>query len=187
MDAARLVVALALTLTLAMIAPRAGAVLPASPVGLEVMPSRVAEGEPVTLRLTTQGRGPSGPHDIYIVWARSERAAFLGPDGTWSQQPVPYRAGLTLTGEVRTTWARPWPPGEVPLALLVVPPGAPPLERAEWRFRPAMATLTVVPEARPPAPPWPELGVLALVAALACALVLMDGRAGGALPRSRSV
>lgn len=187
MDAARLLVALVLTLAVAMVTPRAEAVLPASPVGLEVTPSRVAEGGPVTLRLTARGRGAAGPHDIYIVWARSERAAFLAPDGTWSPRPVPYRAGLTLTGEVSATWPRPGPPGEVPLALLVVPPGAPPLERAEWRFRPAMATLTVVPATGPPAPPWSKVGVLALVATLACVLVLLDGRAGAALPRSRSV
>ena len=187
MPRARLLAALALALTVLTFAPRARAVLPAPPIDLEVTPSRVADGEAVTLRLVPRGRGPAGPYDIYIVWARSERAAFLAPDGLWSPRPVPYRASLTVTGELSATWPRPGPPGEVPLALLVLPPGAPPLDRAEWRFGPGVATLTVVPAASPADTPWLELVGLAVVALLACALVLLDGRAGGALSGSRSV
>ncbi len=67
------------------------------------------------------------------------------------------------------------------LALVVVRPGADPLDRAEWTHQPALATVRVTapPGARPPRP-WTTLAGLLLAAVAATALAW-----GRDLPRPR--
>jgi hypothetical protein len=70
----------------------------------------------------------------------------------------------------------PGPPGEIPLALVVLPPGGDPLARFAWTFRPVLAWIG----ARPPAPAVPldllRLAPLAAVTLLSCGIVLLAGR-----------
>ncbi|HEV8585315.1 MAG TPA: YfhO family protein [Methylomirabilota bacterium] len=151
--------------------PAAHAALPAPPFELAVAPSGVTEGDPVTLAVTPRA-ATGGPWDVYVLWLFSERAAFLGPDGAWAQQPVPWRARLAAGESARGVWRRAGPPAGVTLALVVVRPGADPLERLDWIFRPALARLVVAPApgAGPPRP-WGTLAVLGLAAVVAATLV----------------
>jgi hypothetical protein len=113
-----------------------------------------------------------GPWDVYVVWLFSERAAFLGPDGAWSPRPVPLRARLGAGEAARVTWSHAGPPADVTLALVVVRPGADPLDRLEWTFRPALAAVRVTPApGTGPPRPWPTLAGLLLAAVVATALV----------------
>jgi hypothetical protein len=149
----------------------AHAALPAPPFALEVTPSRVTEGDAVTLTVTPRA-ATGGPWDVYVVWLFSERAAFLGADGAWSQRPVPFRAGLAAGETARVVWRRAGPAADVTLALVVVRPGDDPLERLDWTFHPTLASVRVAgaPGAGPPRP-WGLLAVLALAAAVAAVLV----------------
>src|SRR5207244_8549890 len=70
---------------------RAEAALPAPPFVLTATPSSVTTGDTVEIGLRPRA-ATGGPWDVYVVWLFSERAAFLGPDGAWAQQPVPFRA-----------------------------------------------------------------------------------------------
>ena len=169
-------IALAVAVVLAVVlgAGAAEAALPPPPFALDVTPARVTAGAPVTLTLTPRG-GP-GAFDVYLMWALSPEAAFLTPEGAWSSGPVAFRAGLAATAEpVRVRWV-PGPPGDIPLALVVVPVGADPLERFAWMFRPVVVEVRAVPpDARAPA----DVGVLAPLAAvtlLSCGIVLLAGR-----------
>ena len=73
--------------------------------------------------------------DLYIMWALAPEAAFLTPEGVWSPRPVAFRAGMPAAGApISLRWA-PGPPGEIPLALVVVPRGGDPLARFAWTFR----------------------------------------------------
>lgn len=153
----------------------AEAALPAPPFALEVTPARVTAGQPVAVRLTPRG-GPAGEFDLYLMWALSPEAAFLTPEGVWSPRPVPFRARVPAAGPPITTRWVPGPPGEIPLALVVVPAGGDPLARFAWRFRPELARVS----APAPAPPAPldlaVLAPLAVVTLLACVLVVRAGR-----------
>jgi hypothetical protein len=164
----------ALLLALALAAGRAEAALPAPPFALDVSPQRVRAGEAVTLRITPLG-GP-GEFDLYLMWALSAEAAFLTPEGAWSPRPVAFRARVPAAGApVSVRWV-PGPPGDIPLALVVVAAGADPLARFAWPFRPVVVEIA----ARPPATGVPldaaALAPLALVTVLSCALVLLVGR-----------
>jgi hypothetical protein len=149
----------------------ADAALSAPPFILTATPSSVSAGDAVAIDVTPRATG-GGPWDVYVVWLFSERAAFLGPDGAWAPQPVPFRARLSAGEHVRGVWARAEPPAEVTLALVVVRPGADPLDRAEWTHRPALARVRVVAptQARPPRP-WSTLVGLLAAAVVATALV----------------
>jgi hypothetical protein len=110
------------------------------------------------------------------MWALVPEAAFLTPEGAWSPRPVAFRAGLAAEGPpVPVRWV-PGPPGDIPLALVVVPAGADPLDRFAWTFQP----LVVEIRAHPPAAGVPldvaALAPLAVVTLLSCALVLLAGR-----------
>jgi hypothetical protein len=112
------------------------------------------------------------------VWLFSERAAFLGPDGAWVPRPVPFRARLGAGETARGAWRHAGPPADVTLALVVVRPDADPLERLDWTFRPALASVRVAPAPGTGSPrPW------ATLAALALAAVVAAGLACAALPR----
>jgi hypothetical protein len=158
----------------------AEAVLPAPPFELTATPDAVVAGDTLALAVTPRAAS-GGPWDVYVVWLFSERAAFLGPDGVWAPRPVPFRARLGAGETARGVWTRAGPPAEVTLALLVVRPGIDPLDRLEWTFRPALATVRVAPamDAGPPRP-WVTLAGLGLAAVIALALVW-----GRDLPRLR--
>jgi hypothetical protein len=163
-----------LGLALALVAGRAEGALPAPPFALDVTPVRVTAGAPVTLTITPRG-GP-GTFDLYVMWALVPEAAFLTPEGAWSPRPVAFRAGLAAAGaSVQARWV-PAPPGAIPLALVVVPARADPLDRFAWRFRP----LVVEVHADAPGPGAAldavTLAPLALATLLSCALVLLAGR-----------
>src|SRR4030095_7742551 len=133
---------------------------------------RVGAGQPVRMQITP--RGDAGEFDVYLMWEGSEEAAFLTPQGAWSARPVAFRPRLPARGGPITFDWVPTPPGDVPLALVVMPPGADPLTRAAWTFRPLMTRVTV-DLAAPPAPAWTALAPLAGATLLACGLVALGG------------
>jgi hypothetical protein len=158
--------------------------LPECPFVLSVAPAEPRAGGNVTLTVTPR-RDATGTWDIYVVWLYSERAAFLGADGAWWPRPVAFHArlaaGQTATGE----WKNARPAGPVTLALLAVEPGADPLQRLQWRFRPSLAALTVVdPTAPTVSVPWATLAALSLAGLVAIALVLLVPPARGVRPSS---
>ena len=158
--------------TLLALAAVAEAALPAPPFTLDVIPSRVAAGQPVRVQITP--RGDEGEFDVYLMWEQSEEAAFLTPPGAWSPRPVAFRSRLPARGATVTFEWVPTPPGDVPLALVVVLPGADPLRRAAWTFRPLVTRVSVdLPPRAGPA--WTALAPLAGATLLACALVALGG------------
>ena len=149
------------------------AALPAPPFTLDVAPTRSGPGQPVRLQITP--RGGAGEFDVYVMWETSEEAAFLTPQGTWSPQPVPFRPRLPARGSPVTVQWIPNPPGDIPLALVVLRPGDDPLTRAAWTFRPTTTSVSVeVPAATPPVV-WSALAPLAGATLLACTLVALAG------------
>jgi hypothetical protein len=89
---------------------------------------------------------------------------------------VALRAAVPASGApLELRWA-PGPPGEIPLALVVVLRGGDPLDRFAWTFRPILTRI----EARAPGPGAPvepsRLVPLAVVILLSCGLVLAAGR-----------
>jgi hypothetical protein len=153
------------------------AALPESPFALSVTPADVPLGG--TVRLTVSPRGGVGAWDLYVVWLYAERAAFLDGDGAWRPRPVPFRAhvgaGQTVTGQ----WTHAAPAGPATLALLAVEPGADPLERLDWRFKPSLATLHVGAGARSGGDmPGATLAMVALAGLVAIAGVLLWPPAG---------
>jgi hypothetical protein len=166
-------VALLLT-TLLLAGTHAEAALPAPPFALDVSPARIAAGEAVFVRITPTG-GP-GDFDLYLMWALAPEAAFLTPEGAWSPRPVAFRAGVSATGAPITLRWVPSPPGEIPLALVVVPRGGDSLDRFAWEFRPVLAQLSARAPAPAAAQQWRVLAPLAIATLLACAVVLLGGR-----------
>jgi hypothetical protein len=155
-----------------MLAPTtAHAALPTPPFALTAAPSSVDAGDAVSIDVVPRAT-EGGPWDVYVIWLYAERAAFLGPDGAWTPQRVPFRARLAAGEPVRGAWLRAGPPGDATLALVVVRPGADPLDRAEWKYRPALANVHVAvpPAARPPRS-WTTLAGLLGVAVLATVLI----------------
>jgi hypothetical protein len=160
-------------LALALLVGRAEAALPLPPFTLDVTPTRVSAGEAVQLEITP--RGGSGQFDLYVMWALVPEAAFLTPDGAWSPRPVAFRARVPAAGSpLGLRWV-PGPPGEIPLALVVVPAGGDPLARFAWTFRPVLVRVT----ARPAAAAALEsraLAPLAVAILLSCGVVLLAGK-----------
>ena len=96
---------------------------------------------------------------------------FLGPDGTWAPRPVPFHARLAAGERARGAWNRAAPPADVTLALVIVRPGADPLDHAEWTHRPALAQVRVAaPSDARPSRPWTTLAGLFVAAVVATAL-----------------
>ncbi|MBI4635638.1 MAG: hypothetical protein HY727_04750 [Candidatus Rokubacteria bacterium] len=155
------------------------AALERPPFDFSVWPSRVREGEPVTIHLSARGRtgAAAAQYDVYLVWATSERAAFLSPQGAWSPEPVPYRSRVSpgRTAPVTSPW-RAGPPGEISLTMVVVPASAHPLIRSNWAFQPVLQWITVRPATPAGDLMKTVLGPLGLGAAAACLLVLLYGR-----------
>ena len=154
------------------LAALAEAALPAPPFTLDVTPARVGPGQPVRVQITP--RGDAGEFDVYLMWEQSEEAAFLTPAGAWSPRPVAFRARLPARGAPVTLQWIPTPPGDIPLALLVLRPGEDPMTRAAWTFRPVVTWVGVEPPAAPAAP-WSALAPLAGATLLACGLVALGG------------
>ena len=149
---------------------RTEAALPAPPFALTATPSSVLAGDTVEIGVTPRA-ATGGPWDVYVVWLFSERAAFLGPDGTWAPRPVPFHARLAAGERARGAWNRAAPPADVTLALVMVRPGADPLDRAEWTHRPALAQVRVAaPSDARPSRPWTTLAGLFVAAVAATAL-----------------
>lgn len=164
--------ALALLAVLSLAAPGEAA-LPAPPFTLDVTPTRIAAGESVVVRITPTGG--AGSFDLYLMWALAPEAAFLGPDGVWAPRPVAFRPAVAAAGAPITGRWTPNPPGEIPLALVVVPAGGDPMDRFAWVFRPVLVPLSVRVAAVPVPVPWRVLAPLAIGTLLVCALVLREG------------
>jgi hypothetical protein len=151
----------------------AEAALPAPPFSLEVTPSRVGPGQPVQLSITP--RGDVGEFDVYVMWEQSEEAAFLTPQGTWAPRPVAFRPRMPARGAAVTLPWIPNPPGDIPLALVVLRPGDDPMTRAAWSFRPVVTRVRVDAPAAASAESVRALAPLAGATVLACALVVLGG------------
>ena len=125
--------------------------LPAPPFDLEIAPARVSEGASATLEVAphvaraTESSAAAAKYDVYVMWAYSEEAAFLTPAGAWSPTPVPLVRDTTVQSAptIRATWNGARPVMDIPLAVLVVPAGADPLDRAQWSYRPVIRWLSV--------------------------------------------
>lgn len=121
--------------------------LPAPPFDLRISPARVSEGESATIQVAPASRSSAttGPHDIYVLWAYAEEAAFLTPEGAWAPAPVALSRDTTVNDApaLRVTWHGARPVMDIPLALLVVPAGTDPLDRARWTYRPVIRWLSV--------------------------------------------
>jgi hypothetical protein len=167
--------ALGLALLGIVLAPGAArAALPAPPFALDVAPTRVAAGEAVTLTITPSGG--AGEYDLYLMWALVPEAAFLTPAGAWSPQPVPFLARQGAGGQpFRARWT-PVPPGDIPLALVVVPAGGDPLARFDWRFRPVVTHLRVRLAGAGAPRDLAALGPVAALALVTSTLVLLAGK-----------
>jgi hypothetical protein len=147
----------------------AHAALPLPPFDLSVSPARVVEGESATITIRAVDEGTTGArYDIYLVWALSERAAFLKLDSMWSPTAVPYYRGVSPSEFARasTPWRTIRPSGHVPLAMVVVPAGVDPMDRARWTFRPVMRWVTVRPHGVSTAPLTNPLWAAAAAASL---------------------
>ena len=164
---------LALLALLAIAAP-GEATLPAPPFTLDVAPVRIDAGESVVLRITPTGG--AGSFDLYLMWALAPEAAFLGGDGAWAPRPTAFRAGVAASGAPISVRWTPTPPGEIPLALVVVPAGGDPMDRFAWVVRPVLTPLSVRVAASPVPVPWRVLAPLAIGTLLVCTFVLRGGR-----------
>jgi hypothetical protein len=170
--------AVVLVALLTLAAGAAEAALPAPPFRLTLSSASPAEGQPVTVRVEGTRDGRDGQrHDLYVVLASAEEAAFLTPDGAWAPRPVPYAASVSPSEPpIVRQWPRAWPPGRHALGMVVVAPSADPLDRSQWRYRPVIRWIDIAP-ARPDATP-PATGTLALLGvatAVAAGLVWWAG------------
>lgn len=164
--------------SLLLAAATADAALPPPPFAFDVTPTSVTAGQSVLVRITPQGG--RGEFDLYVMWALSPEAAFLTPDGAWSPQPVAFRARVAAAGgPISARWS-PAPPGEIPLALVVVPAGGDPMARFDWTFRPVLVRISAPAPAAPAPRDWGALAPVTIVTILACAVVMLADRRGRA-------
>jgi hypothetical protein len=150
----------------------ADAALPAPPFTLHVTPTRVGPGQPVRLQITP--RGEAGAFDVYVMWEQSEEAAFLTPQGTWAPHPAAFARLPARGAPVAMQWI-PNPPGDIPLALVVLRPGDDPMTRSAWSFRPVVTWVHVDTPAAASGAGCSALAPLAGATLLACALVVLGG------------
>ena len=154
------------------------AALPGPPFDLALSSTSLVEGQTITVRVSARPGGIGRErYDVYLQLASSEEAAFLTPEGVWAPRPVPYARAISTTDPpVVREWARVWPPGRHALGLVVVPASGDPLARPEWSYRPAIAWLRIAPlGGNDSGPPPAILGLLAVAAAVAVALVWWAG------------
>jgi hypothetical protein len=170
-----------LALATLLVATAAEAALPPAPFALSASPVALVEGAPLVVSIApVRGEAAGERFDLYVVLASVAQAAFLTPQGAWVAQPTPYAQGRTTAdGPLTRQWPKAWPSGRHALGLVVVPAGAEPLARADWRFRPSIAWIDVAPAAPGSTPA--DRGTLALLVlslAVAIALVWWAGRDG---------
>jgi hypothetical protein len=170
---------LVLAVLLALVATSADAALPAPPFELTLSSTALTEGEAVTVRVAAKpGSASDERHDVYLMLASVEEAAFLTPDGAWAPAPVPWaRALSTREAPVVRPWPRAWPAGRYAFGLVVVPVAANPLTRSEWRYRPGITWFDVRPLPPPGRAPAPaSLWLLGAATLAAVALVWWAGQ-----------
>ena len=164
---------------LALTATSAEAALSGPPFDLRLSSLALTEGGAVTVRVTPRpvARGDER-YDVYLLLASVEEAAFLTPEGTWARRSVPDVRGLSTTDSpVVRQWSNVWPSGRYALAMVVVPPSGDPLDRAEWRYRPAIVWFQIAPLRRGETrPPLATVGGLGIATATAIALVWWASR-----------
>jgi hypothetical protein len=177
------VIRLVLAALLLLVATSVEAALPAPPFDLALSSTSLREGDTVTVRVSARpGGAAQDRYDLYVLLASVEEAAFLTPEGTWAPRPVPYaRAVSTSDPPLVRQWPKVWPPGQYALGLVAVAPSGDPLDRAAWRYRPAIRWFQVAPlrpeRAAPVIRTWVLLGVAAVAAG---ALVWWAGAGLGA-------
>jgi hypothetical protein len=144
------IAAVALALCIAPTSTYAG--LPPPPFDFEISPARVPEGGSTTIEVAPATRSSvgTGTYDVYVMWAYSEEAAFLTPQGAWAPVPVALARNTTVQSAptLRVAWNGARPVMDIPLAVLVVPAGADPLDRARWTYRPVIRWLSVSARSR---------------------------------------
>jgi hypothetical protein len=170
---------LAVTLSIAPTSTHAR--LPPPPFDLQISPTRVSEGGSATIQVapTTRSSATAEKYDLYVMWAYSEEAAFLAPQGTWSPVAVALARDTTVHSAptLAVTWNGARPVMDIPLAVLVVPAGADPLDRARWSYRPVIRWLSV----RARSAPWSLtssallLGLVAAASTVAIAFADIPG------------
>lgn len=150
--------------------------LPAPPFDFHISPARVSQGDSVTIQIAPATRSSATTErlDIYVLWAYAEEAAFLTREGAWAPAPVALSRDTTLKDPppLSVTWNGARPVMDIPLALLVVPTGTDPLDRAQWAYRPVVRWLSV----RGPSTPWsvtPGALVFGLVAAASSLVIAL--------------
>jgi hypothetical protein len=145
------------------------------PVAFTLSPRLVAPDQPLTLRVVAAPAARwahESPLDVYIMWATTERAAFLGPDGVWSPVPVAFRPSMNAaSAPMVLEWRPPEPHGEIPLAMVAVPAGVDPLLRSNWTYRPVLRSARVAVEA--PHRPLDSFTAAAVLSATALAILLV--------------
>lgn len=145
------------------------------PIAFTISPRLVAPDQPLTLRVVAAPAARwahESPLDVYIMWATTERAAFLGPDGVWSPVPVAFRPSVNAaSAPMVLEWRPPEPHGEIPLAMVAVPAGVDPLLRSNWTYRPVLRSARVAVQA--PHRPLDSFTVAAVLSATALAILLV--------------
>ena len=171
---------LLLTLALAVVAAGgpAHARLPAPPFDLTISPARVqVDGSTTIVVASTAGlRAGDDRYDLYVMWAYAEEAAFLVPTGDWSPQQVAVARDVSPDGfsPRAVSWSGVRPVMDIPLALVVVPAGADPLDRTRWIHRPVVSWVSV---SRGSAPRrlGPEALMLGVTAVVGSLLIVLAG------------
>jgi hypothetical protein len=152
--------------------------LPAPPFDLTISPSRVqVEGSTSIVIAPVAGVQAAGErYDLYVLWAYAEEAAFLVPTGGWSPQPVAVALGVSPREfSPRTVpWTGVRPVMDIPLALVVVHAGTPPLDRSLWIHRPVVSWVRVSHGDRP-RPHDPEALLLGATAVAGSLLIVLSG------------
>lgn len=132
--------------------PAEAASLSAPPFEVDLAPSPWRVGEGATLTLAGHA-GDATPDrvDVYIVRfpGRAPISRFLTPSGVWSDAPAPYRQGVTpgTLSPVVAAWREEGPVGWSSVFVVFVRTAADPRQRDNWRFRPIVTKVSVLPPA----------------------------------------
>lgn len=164
--------------------------LPRPPLEFTVSPDTVALHAPITIRVAPKSAEAWPSHlrlDVYVMWATTERAAFLGPDGVWSPTPVPFRPSMDrASAPIVLEWRPLRQHPHIPLAMLAVPAGVDPLRRSTWRYQPVLRSTRVAVES--PVRPYDLATAVSLIAATGLAILavaLLPWSPGGLSERAR--
>ena len=155
--------------------------LPPGPVVVRLSPPVWREGRAARIHLEPASwlQDPLAAEivDAYVLRRDLEagyETTYLGPDGTWRDRPIPFRAGIAVRAlaPVVVEWREKGLPGDVMVEVELVRPGTDPRPRDTRVTEPAAASTVV--EARWPKPGQRVLfvGGLALVTVAALAWVV---------------